>query len=171
MLKPAFLFEAELNKRYQLYLYHPRMKYLVEDVWDYQIPVDPTDEKFLQFVSVDPDGKILGFFSAQANRKLYHIENLEVINLIPETEQDHNAVYSRDFYTFIKDLTGKFGFRKVNFEAIVGSPGEKIYDKHLKNFNARVVGIRKEEVRLSDGKLYDVKLYEMYPSGVVLPEV
>jgi hypothetical protein len=165
MLKPAFLVEHELNKRYQLFLYHPKMKYLVEDVWDFTIPVDSSNDKYLQFVSVDPSGTIQGFFSAEVNRKLYHITNLEVIHLVHDKDIRSNTVFSRDFASFIKNLTGQFGFRKVNFEAIVGSPGEKIYDKHLKTFNARVVGIRKNEVRLSDGKFYDVKMYELYPQG------
>lgn len=168
MLKPAFLYEQQLNKRYQLFLYHPKMQYLVEDVWDFTIPVDASDEKYLQFVSVDPEGNVQGFFSAEVDRRLYHVTNLEVIHLVNDKDIRSNIIFSRDFSMFIRSLTGRFGFRKVNFEAIVGSPGQKMYDKHLKAFNARIVGVRKNEVRLSNGKFYDMKLYEINPKDGVL---
>lgn len=157
MLKPAFLFRDELNQEYQKYLYSDRFKYLVEDVWDYEIPVDQSDAERLQFVSLSPTNQILAYFSAEINRRLYKVDSLEVIIFT------QNLTSSRDFRQFITDLTGKFGFRKVSFEAFVGSPGESVYDRHLSTFGARVVGIKKQEVRLSDGKLYDLKLYEIIP--------
>lgn len=157
MLKPAFLFRDDLNREYQKYLYFDRFKFLVEDIYEFEIPVDPSDEHFLQFVSVSPSGDILAFFSAEINRRLYKVEALEVIIFT------QNLTSSRDFAQFVTDLTHKFNFRKVNFEAIVGSPGEAVYDRHASRFGARIVGIKKNEVRLSDGKLYDVKLYEINP--------
>jgi hypothetical protein len=36
-----------------------------------------------------------------------------------------------------------------------------MYDKFIKKYNGRVVGISKESVRLTDGEFYDVKEYEI----------
>ena len=159
MLKPAFLYRDQLNAEYQKHLYSDDFKYLVEDVWDFEISVDSHDESRLQQISQSDSGQILAYFSAQINRKLYKVDALEAIVF------HNNLTSSRDLKTFIQNLTGKFGFRKVNFETICGGPGERVFDKHCQDpsWNCRIVGIKKNEVRLTDGKLYDVKLYEILP--------
>jgi hypothetical protein len=157
MLKPAFCFQTELNLEYRKHLYSENFKFLIEDVWEFEITVDANDSERLQFVSVNPANEVLAYFSASINRRLYKVDSVEVIIF------HNNSIASRDLMTFVKNLTGKFGFKKINFEGFVGSPGEKVYDKHLKILKARIVGIKKNEVRLSDGKLYDVKLYEILP--------
>ena len=157
MLQPAFLFETTLNQKYQEDLYSEKLFYLVEDVWEFEIAIDKSDEDCMQQVSVNSKYEILAYFSASINRRLYKVDSIEVIIF------KKDLVSSRDLLTFVKNLTDKFGFHKVNFEAVVGSPGEVVYDKHLKILNARIVGIKKKETRLSDGKWYDVKLYEINP--------
>lgn len=157
MLKPAFLFQRELNQEYQKHLYSEKFFYLVEDVWEFEITIGPSDEDRLQLVSVNSQNEVLAYFSATINRRLYKVDSVEVIMF------ENGLLSSRDLLTFIWNLTGKSGFKKVNFEAIVGSPGELVYDKHLKILKARIVGTKKNETRLSDGKWYDVKLYEINP--------
>ena len=157
MLKPAFLFQSDLNHEYQKHLYSEDFKYLVEQVWEFEITTDANDEDRLQFVSVNHSNQVLAYFSAFINRRLYKVDSIEAIVF-------HNSlISSRDLLKFVNDLTFKFGFHKVSFEGLVDSPGEKVYDRHLEILKARVVGIKKNEVRLSDGKWYDVKLYEILP--------
>jgi hypothetical protein len=44
---------------------------------------------------------------------------------------------------------------------VVGNPAERMYDKFIEKYNGRVVGIKKNEVKLVDGKFYGLKLYEI----------
>ena len=55
----------------------------------------------------------------------------------------------------------KYNFRKLNFYVIAGNPAEKAYDKMIKRYGGRVVGYRRKNTRLFDGKYYDEKLYEV----------
>lgn len=163
MLRPAFLYANELNAAYQAIIYDPAYFFLIEDVWDYRIQIDESDSDRIQLVSLADGERIAGYFEIQCDRKTNQVTGLEVIRF-----NDKSLTFSRDFRQFILDLTGRFGFRKVVFEAIVGSPGEKVYDHYLEKYGARIVGVLKEHVRLQDGKYYDVKIYEILPQSDVL---
>jgi hypothetical protein len=63
--------------------------------------------------------------------------------------------------TAIKDIFEKYRFNKLNFTVARGNPIEKTYDKLIKRYNGRIVGILEQEARLIDGRLYDVKEYEL----------
>lgn len=43
----------------------------------------------------------------------------------------------------------------------MGNPIEGSYDKMIHRYGGRIIGVEKGEVRLPDGKLYDVKRYEI----------
>lgn len=163
MLKPAFLYKNQLNETYHKIIYNEKYKFLIEDVWEYNIKIEESDANSIQLVSIDENENVIGFLQANLNREINHVTSLEVINF-----NEINYTYSKDFNNFIRDLTEKFGFKKITFEVILGSPYEKLYDKHLKRFNGRVVGIKKAEVRLADGKYYDVKIYEIFKAKSVL---
>jgi hypothetical protein len=58
----------------------------------------------------------------------------------------------------------KYRFNKLNFTVVRGNPIEKTYDKLIKRYNGRIVGIKEQETKLIDGKLYDMKEYEILAS-------
>ena len=60
-----------------------------------------------------------------------------------------------------KDIFDKFRFHKINFFVILGNPTEKHYDKIVEKCGGRVVGIYKQDVKLIDNRLYDIKVYEI----------
>ena len=53
-------------------------------------------------------------------------------------------------------------FRNINFLLVIGNPIEKMYERLVKKYNGRVVGIRKSHTKLIDNKYYDVKEYEVF---------
>lgn len=158
MLQPAILHVDALNEAYQKTIYNPDYKYLVESVWKYHITIDDSDEYRIQLVSVGKSGEIVGYLEAATNRINNVVTNIEIVSF-----DIGNRVFGIDVHRFITKLTTTFGFRKVSFEAICGSLGETIYDKHLHRYNGRIVGTLKKEVKLNDGKYHDVKLYELFP--------
>ena len=38
---------------------------------------------------------------------------------------------------------------------------EKTYDKMVKKYGGNIIGIKRDEAKLIDGKFYDLKLYEI----------
>ena len=43
---------------------------------------------------------------------------------------------------------------------VIGNPVESQYDRMVKKYNGRIVGIKRNEVMIN-GNLYDLKLYEI----------
>jgi hypothetical protein len=109
----------------------------------------------MQFVSVS-DGEVIGYMSASINRMCHYVNSLALINFSNE-----NIVFSKDMAHFFKDLFEKFMFNKINWKVCVGNPAEKLYDKVIKDPGGRVVGIFKNDVKLWDNQMYDVKHYEI----------
>lgn len=70
-------------------------------------------------------------------------------------------VFGKDVMTAIRDIFEKYRFNKLNFTVVRGNPVEKTYDKLIKRYNGRIVGIKEQETKLIDGRLYDVKEYEL----------
>jgi RimJ/RimL family protein N-acetyltransferase len=74
------------------------------------------------------------------------------------------------FIVFITDLFNKNGFNKINFCVAIGNPAEKMYDKIVRKYGGKIVGIFKNDVRLWDGKIYDTKHYEILKEEFKLKE-
>lgn len=83
-----------------------------------------------------------------------------ILNII-NFEDEPSMTFTMDMGQALTDIFEKYNFRKLNFYVVVGNPAEKSYDKMIKRYGGRVVGYRKENTRLFDGKYYDEKLYEV----------
>jgi hypothetical protein len=114
------------------------------------------------FVSVH-SGIILGMIGYQIQRPENSVGGLHIIHF--GGPQAPNAyIFGKDVMTAIKDIFEKYRFNKLNFTVVRGNPIEKTYDKLIKRYNGRIVGIMEQETKLLDGRLYDVKEYEILAS-------
>lgn len=110
-----------------------------------------------QFVSIR-NGEVIGYIGYEINRADGDVvHNLNIINF----EAEPSMTFAMDLGQALMDIFEKHNFRKLNFYVIVGNPAEKAYDKMIKKYGGRVVGCRRENTRLFDGKYYDEKLYEV----------
>jgi hypothetical protein len=158
MLKLAKTYENQLQYQFSKTLFNEKYKYYhASNYYDYNLALDNDSWNSLQFVSVDKNDNVLGYFSAKINRTAEYVSSLQVINFY-----ELNYTFSKDFHQFVTDLFTKFNFRKINFSVLIGNPAEKMYDKYIEKYNGRVVGVYKEDVRLFDGKYYDFKVYEIF---------
>lgn len=110
----------------------------------------------IQMVSVDKEGNVIGYLGASINRDSRNVTGLYAINFY-----DVNYTFSKDFHTFLTSLFEKHKFNKITFVSIADNPASEMYDKYVKKYGGRIVGIRTNHVRLLDGKLYDDKIYEI----------
>jgi hypothetical protein len=111
------------------------------------------------FVSIY-EGNILGITGYQIRRVENAVYGLYIVHF-GGPEAPHRYVFGKDVMTAIKDIFEKYHFNKLNFTVVQGNPIEKTYDKLIKRYNGRIVGIREQESTLIDGRLYDVKEYEI----------
>lgn len=139
--------KSMLDEKYKYYFYSSYFRYdtdVLRDSWNQ-----------LQMVSVKDD-EVIGLLGAYIDRETRNITDLYAINF-----SDINYTFSKDFRRFLTDLFDKYSFNKVSFKVIKGNGAEKMYDKYIDKYNGRIVGYRKNEVMLTDGKYYDDKLYEI----------
>jgi len=122
----------------------------------FKLPEDTWENN--HFVSMY-DKEIIGFISYQIRRADNLIDGLHIVHF--KCKKPHNYIFGKDILTAIKDIFEKYGFNKINFCVVIGNPIEKTYDRLVKRYNGRIVGIKRQEVRLLDGKLYDMKEYEI----------
>lgn len=108
------------------------------------------------FVSVNKKGEVMGYIGYSIDRQIDSCSYLCLINFTND-----KMTFGIDAHKAIVDIFEKFKFRKLNFTVIVGNPVEKEYDKLVKKYGGRIVGVFRDNVRLIDNKYYDEKFYEI----------
>lgn len=157
MLELALNYEEELKKKFRDTWFSEKYKFYscVNYYEDFKV-VDST-WNYHQFVSVDSDKNIIGYIGYCIDRADNSADGLTIINF---TDTD-NSIFGIDIANAIRDIFKKYHFRKLNFAVVIGNSVEKSYDAMIKKYNGRIVGVKKEDAHLYDGKYYDLKLYEI----------
>lgn len=157
MLEPAIKYSVELKKKMVDVWFNEKYKYYNNNSYYFETEIDNETWNKHQFVSVDKDNNVIGYISYNVDRQTNNCRNLVIINFT-----DNKFEFGMDLGKAIKDIFEKFKFRKLSFTVIIGNPVEKSYDKMIKKYGGRIVGIKKDEVKLFDGEYYDIKLYEIF---------
>jgi hypothetical protein len=120
-------------------------------------------------IGLEPN--ILGMIEYSISRVNNAVTSLYIIRFDGNGKKDPYAYFfGKDIMTAIKDIFDKYNFNKINFVVVIGNPIEKTYDRLIKRYNGRIVGIRKQDIRLIDNKLYDVKEYEIMADDYFLSQ-
>jgi hypothetical protein len=144
-------------------VFNDKYKYFnIGTYWDYDVKTEDNSWNRLEFVSVDKDDKVIGYLKAGIDRSSYTVSSLAIINFY-----DINMTFSRDLHQFLVDIFMKYNFTKIEFSVVVGNPAEMMYDKYIAKYGGRIVGTFHKSVSLQDGKLYDVKYYEIFRDDYV----
>jgi hypothetical protein len=127
-------------------------------------PSDKTWEK-LNLVST-LNGKVIGEMG-------YRIESVSRIAhrfYAAHFSRDNGFIFMRDLITCLKDIFEKYGLNKLSYSVVIGNPAEKIWDKLTLNYGGRIIGYREQDVCMENGKLYDVKEYEILAKNYFIKE-
>ena len=158
MLALAYKYQEELNSKMLEIAFNDKYKYYNNGIyWDYTKPIENDSWNKLQFVSIDKNDNILGYLEATIGRTNELISGLAIINFY-----DTNITFSKDLYEFLTSLFEKHNFRKIEFEVVQGNPIEKMYDRCVRKYGGRIVGILNQHVKLSDNNYYNLKMYEIF---------
>lgn len=157
MLDVAIRHEIELNDLFRSVWFKERYKYW--NCANYYEEWSASDSTWTshQFVSMR-NGNVIGYIGYTINRAdLDEAYSLNIINF----EERPSVTFARDLGKALTDIFEKYKLRKLSFTVVIGNPIEKSYDKMCELYGGRIVGIKKKQVRLIDGELYDEKLYEV----------
>ena len=135
-------------------------KYKYWNFSTYYSDIDIKDETWAehQFVSI-LDDEIIGYICYEVNRVSNYCTGLGIINFT-----DNKMTFGCDLGQALTDIFEKFKFNKLKFSVVIGNPIEKSYDRMIQRYGGRIVGIFRQDTRLLDGNLYDVKQYEILRS-------
>lgn len=166
MLDTAIKHKTELQERFRYIWFNE--KYSFWNCGNYHEEFEVAEDTWSkhQFVSLDSLGKIIGYIGYKIDRSNESAYALSIINFT-----DNHAVFGLDAGNAIKDIFEKFHFRKISFTVLQGNPVESTYDKLVKRYRGRIVGIKKDSVRLIDGKYYNEKLYEIFEKDYRLDNI
>ena len=154
MLRYAYEYKDQLSKLYVQAMSDPKYKFLrCEGYTDFTISIDDTTWSRHQYVSVNSKGEVIGYLSASIDNTVPIVSSLYIANFY-----ERNVTFSKDFYAFLDTLMTRYS--KVSFTVVVGNPAETMYDRVIKKYGGRVVGIKEDHVSI-DGALYDFKMYEI----------
>lgn len=157
MLDIAIKHEEELKEKMLGIWFQDKYKYWNFSTYFEKHKIDDTTWSKHQFVSLDSDGKVIGYIGYNVYRETYDCDGLSIINFT-----DNISTFGIDLGRALTDIFEKFKFRKLNFKVVIGNPIEKSYDKMIEKYNGRIVGTMKKDVKLIDGEYYDTKLYEIF---------
>lgn len=158
MLKPAFQYKEKLQTAYGKIIFQDKYKYYnSETYWSYQLKLSEDSWNDMDFVSVDKEDNVIGYLRCHISRTSDKVSSLGIMNFT-----DRNMTFGIDLHRFLIDLFNKYNFRKIEWGVTVGNPAEQMYDRIVKKYGGRIVGIKKQTTRLQDGQYYDDKLYEIF---------
>lgn len=109
-----------------------------------------------QFVSVGEKGDVIGYISYKIDRCTGCCYDFCIVNYTGD-----RLTFGKDVLRTLTDIFDKYHFNKLEFCVVIGNPAEKSYDRLIKKYGGSVVGIFREHTKLTDGLMYDVKVYEV----------
>lgn len=165
MLEPAQLHFDEIQNNFYRLWYDPDYQYYfgIDRRWVPSNSVDTDagfDRVLHQFASIDPKtGKVIGYIGYVLHPSTRVASDFGAVNFYRD---DHQILFAKDLFTAIENLFEKFGCRVMDFMEIRGNPIEKSYDRLVQKYGGRIVGYQRDQAQTIDGKLCDIKLYEIH---------
>lgn len=156
MLDIAGKYETQLQEKFADIAFDEKFMFLFGSSYRDQFECSKSSWTRHEFVSIY-DNKVIGYLKYSIDRDANGAYAMQIVNF----SYKDNIHFSKDLKQFLTNIFDKFQFRKLDFCCYVGNPIEKMYDKYIKKYGGRVVGIKKEEDKLLDGNYYDLKLYEI----------
>lgn len=159
MLKPAQLYENELQKKNIATWYDQRYMYYHSGIGAYKISLEDNNCEKHQFVSVDKDDNVIGYISYKIDWTALNAENFGIISY-----DIGNIEFVKDCYKAVCDLFEKYHMNRVGWFAFTDNPAVRSYRNFIKNHGGRECGHLRQVSRLIDGELHDAVEFEILAS-------
>lgn len=160
MLKRAILYKNQLPQLFTKIADDPYYRFFTTSYSEFDRKIEDSNWSKQQFVSVDRNDNVIGYFEADVLPKQHFVRNLNMIRFGKENRYDF--IFAKDLLDFFVKMFFYYEYKKINFTVAVSSPNEKWYDKFVERYGGRIVGVKKENFALENGLLLDEKIYEIF---------
>jgi len=155
MLEAAKTHESQLNECMSRTVMDPYYKWYHLSYAEPIVIIDDTFYNKIQLVSIQDDA-VQGYFVAGWQRPENYIDSIMCVNF---NKKKNKNTFALDLRGFLKHLVNDLNVPKIMWTVAIGNPIEKHYDRIIKRFSGRIVGVEKYAF-LINGKYYDRKGYE-----------
>lgn len=159
MLKPAILFKESLPACFVKASTDFSNRFYSESYWTYEHGIKDNNWECHQLVSVDNSDNIVGYFSVTIDRGCHFVHSMSALRF--EKGGKYDILFAKDFKKFFMLMFMFYKYNKVGFQVCIGSPYEAMYDKFVNKYGGRIIGFKKDNWKLMDGTICDIKLYEI----------
>ncbi len=159
MLKPAQLYESELQKKNVETWYNTEYMYWNYGPCDCRIDIKDNNAEVHQFVSVDRYDNVIGYISYSIDWSAMSAGGFGIISF-----DRGNITFARDVYTAICDLFEKYHMNRICWCAYTDNPAIRGYRNFIKKHGGVECAYYRQVARLTDGKLHDSVEFEILAS-------
>ena len=153
MLVPAQLYREELKNKLIAAWYDPKYKYYFSGS-AYELSLPDNNESRHDFVHLDTDGKVDGYFSYQIDWQAKSLYNFGLIGFA-----ENNTLFLRDCVRRIEDMVAQ-GIRRAEFWAWADNPANKFYEFVTERYGGRIAGYLRNS-GFFDGEYHNTRIYEI----------
>jgi len=155
VLKPAILYADELLSKMKQTWYDPKyFSYYSEEMYLPDLGGDPKGRR--DFVSVDDNDNVIGYFSYQIDRRINGAYNFGIMSF-----NMGNPTFVQDIRQGVDEIFTKYHLNRMDWMCYASNPALRGYRKFIKRHGGREVGKLTQAAMTADGILQDVYLFEI----------
>lgn len=161
MIKPAQLYQQELNKLYYETFYDSKYMYY-RGCWgtgELIIPNNTYDSH--HFAILNNNYEVIGYITYAINFASKVANNFGIISFKP------SICFGKDLMKIIDDIFIKYNMNKIEFRAFADNPIIKHYYNFINKYGGKVVGTLIDSIMLEDGKLHDDVMFELFKKDYI----
>lgn len=161
MIKPAILFEEQLKLKMAETWYDPDYMYYYDTTPGIPDIADKPDNQY-QFVSVDEEGEVVGFFSYWVYEPSKRAMNFGLIAF-----KKRNRTFMKDAIQMFKDIFEKFGIQSAEWRCYAeNTEALKLYRHIIKEYGGVEVGVLRRSGVPQNRKICDTVIFEILRSDL-----
>lgn len=158
MLDLAIRHEQKVKELFAEIAFDENYMFMFTSSYRDDIEIDSSTWNKHQFVSINDNGEIIGYFKYSIDRDSLGCYGLQIVNFKKDVL---SKCFGKDLMQLLQDIFIKYKFYKLKFGVVIGNPAEKFYDKYIEAIGGRIVGIYDDDCKLLNGELYAYKTYEI----------
>ena len=166
MLDVADKYVDELNQKlYNIWYDHKYMYYFCcPHRGTYS--VDPNgDWNGRNFVSINSDGKIIGYIHYSICRTADYVDDFGAVNFSDDSKDKYT--FGKDLRQVIDDIFLKFNHNRLEFTVVEDNPIRKTYFKLVNKYGGRIIGVKHCVIKLINGKVTNKIYFEILRSDYI----
>lgn len=166
MLDVADKYVDELNQRLYNIWYDPKYMYYFCCPHRGTYSVDPNgDWNGRNFVSINSDGKIIGYIHYSICRTADYVDDFGAVNFSDDPKDKY--IFGKDLRQVIDDIFLKFNHNRLEFTVVEDNPIRKTYFKLVNKYGGRIIGVKHCVIKLINGEVTNKIYFEILRSDYI----